>query len=763
MASIQQLTSISLHPPGNLEAALNLDYKNLYHKLSPYANYNQNSLLNFGVEQPFMYTYIDKATTFPNVAGKYESRSFPVFSAIQDTIRISKFLTSGNGVLFLAKQLLLQTGNSFNETRLYSPTEVLVSAARPGALGLTNRVTRQLDTTGGGLVGILTSLVGVGQENSNQPSGTVPNSISTNRSPLSSDGEHISTEYRGLSRAGTANVGLSNLQSRWGIPSTSPSFLGALFSNFKSATQDGIIYKSSEGAYGIMIDDKLGKLSSTTVNGLILPISQRWIAGGSIMRKNGVKDYPIHAGRLFTNSQGNSYPLSNKDIQIGKLTIDGLGDVGYYINQSTSNVGYRYGESVGANITTDEQFTNSDIMIQYQNYVNPNNKYPYPSSKDRVSDVDAINATLLAVLTKNNIRNNNDKIAQIPPHYSYIASVPAESRIIGSGISHDNGYNRLFNTKKISDDRSGLNYALGVLNEYRSGKGAWPLSDDIGIGENTKRFPTSNTFDAINTLTVINQSQLSGTTPLGLHGWKTIRWYPYKHDQVAFYFYDIVNQNYIPFRASVTGINEGGTGNWEELSFIGRADKVYSYSGFTRNLSFKFTVNISSIEELSPTWQRINYLSTLIKPSNYTSDTVSSNSTQGTSTTNISNRFMIPPMIYLNIGDMYRDQPVILTSIGISIPDDASWETLNENNSEAWSYLSDYLKAPGMKYGQLPRTIDINVSMNLLEKEQPIVGGANFGHAPRTNIFKKNDWNTNIPNGETPTDLNKSLVVDVNT
>jgi len=123
---------------------------------------------------------------------------------------------------------------------------------------------------------------------------------------------------------------------------------------------------------------------------------------------------------------------------------------------------------------------------------------------------------------------------------------------------------------------------------------------------------------------------------------------------------------------------------------------------------------------------------------------------------------MIPPMIYLNIGDMYRDQPVVLTTVGISIPDDASWETLNEDNSSEWSYLANYIKSNNNAvYGQLPRTIDINVSMNLLEKEQPIVGGANFGHAPRKNIFKLNDWNVNIPNGKQPDRLNKSLVVNV--
>lgn len=754
-ASIQQLTSISKHPSGNLASALKIDSKRLYHKLSPYANYSQNSLLNFGAEQPFMYTWIDQSTKFPNVAGKYESRSFPVFAAIQDTIRISKFLTSGNGVLFLAKQLLLNSGNSFNETRLYSPTEVLVSAARPATLGLTNRVTRHLDISGGGLVGILGSLVGIGSENSNQPSGTVSGGKTSNKTSLSSDGEHISTEYRGLSRAGTANKGLNNLESKWGLPSKT-GFLGSLFANFIPATQDGIIYKSSEGAYGNMIYDLPDRLAYTNEYGTIVKVRQQWVAGGSSIRKSS--EYPVGAGRFFVAPFGTSYLLSNDNIKIGKLNIAGLGDVGYDIKESKSpsKIGYRYGANVGTEISKDNNpYTNSDIMIQYQNYVDP--KKEYSSKKIDKKSVDEQNILLNSII--DNIKYTSRR--------TYNISSSIDSSLLMDPLTTVRGYNRLFNSKNKNEEA--YQYKYGILKDYNNSR---VVDFGLSIGTDSLRLPTSRMPDSINTLTVIPAKYKDGTNDnwanLNLKFWES-KWDPYLHDQIAFYFYDIVNQNYIPFRASITGISEGGGAEWEALSFIGRADKVYSYTGFTRTLSFKFTVNISSIAELAPTWQRINYLSTLVKPSNYTSDKVAENAANikeyGTvSTNNITNRFMIPPMVYLNVGDMYRDQPVVLTSVGISIPDDASWETLNKNNSDEWSYLADYIKADkNMKYGQVPRTIDINVSMNLLEKEQPVAGGANFGHAPRNSIFNSKEVNfTDSGDKKSLSEFNKSLVVDVN-
>jgi hypothetical protein len=266
--------------------------------------------------------------------------------------------------------------------------------------------------------------------------------------------------------------------------------------------------------------------------------------------------------------------------------------------------------------------------------------------------------------------------------------------------------------------------------------------------ELSKKLPTNGTFDAINTLEVLDKDKKISNSKLS--GWTD--WSPYRDDLVALCFYDVVNEKYIPFRAAINGISESGNASWEELPFIGRADKIYSYGGFNRNLSLNIHIVISSIEELLPTWKRINYMTTAIKPANYTKDTYGG----------VTNRFMVPPMFMLTLGDMYKDQPILIQACVVNIPDDASWETINEENSGQgnWNYLASTIKRAGVLSAQYPRETELQFSLILLEKERALVGGLNFGHGPRNENMS--DWNYDtVPNGGSPNKFNTSLLVDV--
>lgn len=58
---------------------------------------------------------------------KDDTQSIPIVSTARDAIRVFKFLDSPNGRLFIAKQLLLQTANTFTNTKIYNPTSPLLS------------------------------------------------------------------------------------------------------------------------------------------------------------------------------------------------------------------------------------------------------------------------------------------------------------------------------------------------------------------------------------------------------------------------------------------------------------------------------------------------------------------------------------------------------------------------------------------------------------------------------------------------------------
>jgi hypothetical protein len=59
---------------------------------------------------------------------KTQSRTLPVLAALDDVARLAKFQVSGKGLLFLAQQFLLQTGNAFVSTRFVNPLFVVGNA-----------------------------------------------------------------------------------------------------------------------------------------------------------------------------------------------------------------------------------------------------------------------------------------------------------------------------------------------------------------------------------------------------------------------------------------------------------------------------------------------------------------------------------------------------------------------------------------------------------------------------------------------------------
>jgi hypothetical protein len=248
----------------------------------------------------------------------------------------------------------------------------------------------------------------------------------------------------------------------------------------------------------------------------------------------------------------------------------------------------------------------------------------------------------------------------------------------------------------------------------------------LGEGPNDRYIYPTNNVDYVNSLQVLTSEEFDkqyvNNEKFGVYG----------PDIVKFYFYDIVNEKYIPFNATVKSINDNNNASWETVEYLGRPDKLFYYKGFERQVSFNFTVNAHSVKELMPMWQRINYLVGLTRPSNYTLQQYGG--------------YMVPPMVQLTLGDFYKNHFVIITSCNVTIPDDASWETIPEESNQEWSYgpnkaiqwfNPDTIIDPRQnkatskgRIAQFPRTAEISVQMNVLEKDRPKTGRAIWGNAP---------------------------------
>ena len=128
------------------------------------------------------------------------------------------------------------------------------------------------------------------------------------------------------------------------------------------------------------------------------------------------------------------------------------------------------------------------------------------------------------------------------------------------------------------------------------------------------------------------------------------------NDFIKFRFKDIVNNKWLIFRAILEGITDNVTPEYGEERYIGRPDKIYTYQGVDRNISFTFSIYPKTKQELPILMDKLNYLVGLCYPS-YTEE-----------------QRMVTPFVEMTIGDMFVDTPGILNSLTVTVEEQSTWE-----------------------------------------------------------------------------------------
>ena len=151
------------------------------------------------------------------------------------------------------------------------------------------------------------------------------------------------------------------------------------------------------------------------------------------------------------------------------------------------------------------------------------------------------------------------------------------------------------------------------------------------------------------------------------------------------------------FRAAITDMSETFNADWQPVTMIGRADKNYQYTGFDRDLQLSFRVYATDRDELQPIWRKLNALAS------YTAPIYNNDITLGA------------PWMRMTIGDLFRQTPVILTSLSYTLHDtDSTWEINIEN--------ADYMM-------QVPHRVDVKCTFNVIGNELPQKGGKMYSLA----------------------------------
>jgi hypothetical protein len=105
-------------------------------------------------------------------------------------------------------------------------------------------------------------------------------------------------------------------------------------------------------------------------------------------------------------------------------------------------------------------------------------------------------------------------------------------------------------------------------------------------------------------------------------------------------------------------------------------------------------------------------------------------------------------MVQLTLGDFYKNHNVVINRCNVTVPEDASWETIPEDAKEAWyfgpngainwsndgSQLNSTVNGgkgnSDGRVAQFPRVAEIQIEMNVMEKDRPSTGKAIWGDAP---------------------------------
>ena len=139
-------------------------------------------------------------------------------------------------------------------------------------------------------------------------------------------------------------------------------------------------------------------------------------------------------------------------------------------------------------------------------------------------------------------------------------------------------------------------------------------------------------------------------------------------DFIKFRIRDAVNGKYIIFPALLSGaITDNSSAESSPISYIGRADKVYVYGGYSRSISFSVNIVAQRKSDIPIIWEKVNYAKGLVLPQYKEffsqSTDVASNKTRP-----------VAPVCYLTLGDLFNDAPGFFSSVNMSIPENSTWE-----------------------------------------------------------------------------------------
>jgi hypothetical protein len=205
---------------------------------------------------------------------------------------------------------------------------------------------------------------------------------------------------------------------------------------------------------------------------------------------------------------------------------------------------------------------------------------------------------------------------------------------------------------------------------------------------------------------------------------------PGQKDLIEFYVTGMnARDRVIVFRAAFTEVQDNFIPSWETVKYLNRADPVYIYKGFEREVSLNFSVGITSRDELRTRWRSLNALAGFTAPEYINSNDPTFDGR------------MKAPLMKLTLGHLFRSTPCIVTSLNYNFDNSqVVWETAKltrwVNGREIVETITtDDLDDPACCVAlQLPKMINVSMTLKIIGNYRPQSNGGRTGY-PDMGIF----------------------------
>jgi hypothetical protein len=689
-----------------------------------------------------------------------ESRGLPVVSAALDVKRLTLFTLSKRGLLFLAKQQLLQTGNTFEHTRIINPLFAVGNAVpflhirrnlRPLAIGGT--VAKALSVLGikktstpnspaelrkigqlqqetydkwNGGSGLVKSLIKkipvIGQTisafSAKRSMGEVGNGWTYSRPELGkNNSEYFVYRYNADTAPGATNSKLLKSAIKFlfrvDIGGNDGVGYGAIKSNGNYVTY--LKYSNDKPAWERSIQTDYATYRLAKYKKAVLPersevaiqsdIKEEYKTASDYQKllDSQIKDtsYLNYAGDKYKAADGFLFAsLSPNNVSVPTLNKD------LSVIYGTGKISLREGET-RENVNTDREAIDSQIeTTAYLNYAG--DKY------------NAADGFLFSSLSPTNV-SSTTLGKNLFSKYEGIAEVTDE--VAAKKTDIDSQIGEYVDTDVALSDIERLNprptvraTGLPILAEY-SGKAfvRYFSHGNVGLGSvNASEIIDGNTtnmqakVDAFKTgpqkgkkLSYIkDESNLPAIVPNTSVSKPAYQSINNAFDDPIVVSFAMGKDTPIRFRAYIKDLQQSATPEYKSYQYIGRMEKFVNYVGVQREISFKLGVVAFSKDELNGVWRRINYLTGLVFPYGF-------------------NRGIFQPNIArLTIGNVYVEQPGYVTALSTNF----------NQFGESWEIDAG---------SQVPIAAEMDIKFIIIEKSSKVADSPFYGITEEMEGFSK--------------------------